>query len=293
MSGTDIEHAPAHLPVNRAENAGENGTQAGRPRPVAATQAPGTALPAETLIVDLEGFEGPLDLLLSLSRAQKVDLLQISVLSLARQYLAFIKRVQASRIELAADYLVMASWLALLKSRLLLPQSHTDPEPDGAHMAAHLAFQLERLAAMRTAAARLMARDRLGVRRFERGMPARVRRTRTIGYRAALLDLMQGYARVRARDTLRPHVFERTGIILSLDEALVRVRARIGQARAGNGWISLSTCVPDEWRQPPARRRSATASTFAATLELARAGVVELRQSAPFTRLDIRDRRQS
>ena len=119
-------------------------------------------LAAEALIVDVDGFEGPLDLLLTLSRSQKVDLMKISILTLARQYLAFVERAKTLRLELAADYLVMAAWLAFLKSRLLLPPDPSDEAPSGEELAAHLAFQLERLQAMRDAAARLMAQDQKG-----------------------------------------------------------------------------------------------------------------------------------
>ncbi|WP_150122065.1 segregation and condensation protein A, partial [Sulfitobacter sp. HI0129] len=150
-------------------------------------------LAAEALIVDVDGFEGPLDLLLTLGRTQKVDLRKISVLQLARQYLAFVEKAKALRLELAADYLVMAAWLAFLKSRLLLPPDPADEGPSGEELAAHLAFQLERLQAMRDAAARLMARDRLGRDFFARGQTQDMQRTRRVTYTATLLDLMQGY----------------------------------------------------------------------------------------------------
>src|SRR5210317_348681 len=152
---------------------------------------------AEALIVDVDGFEGPLDVLLTLSRTQKVDLRRISVLALAQQYLAFVERAKVLRLELAADYLVMAAWLAFLKSRLLLPPDPTDEGPSGEEMAAHLAFQLERLQAMRDCAARLMGRDRLGRDFFARGQSEMVTRVRKVTYSATLLDLMQGYARIR------------------------------------------------------------------------------------------------
>src|SRR5210317_1439953 len=154
-------------------------------------------LSAEALIVDVDGFEGPLDLLLTLSRTQKVDLRKISVLALAQQYLAFVERAKALRIELAADYLVMAAWLAFLKSRLLLPPDPSDEGPSGEELAAQLAFQLERLQAMRDAAAQLMARDQLGRDFFARGQSEMVTRVRKVTYSATLLDLMQGYARIR------------------------------------------------------------------------------------------------
>ena len=146
---------------------------------------------AEALIVDVDGFEGPLDLLLTLSRTQKVDLRQISLLALAEQYLSFIETARDLRIELAADYLVMAAWLAYLKSRLLLPPEPGEEGASAKELAAHLAFQLERLEAMRRAAAQLMARDRLGRDRFPRGAEEAVPRRRTIRYDAGLLDLLQ------------------------------------------------------------------------------------------------------
>jgi segregation and condensation protein A len=140
---------------------------------------------AEALIVDVDGYEGPLDILLSLSRTQKVDLRKISVLQLARQYLLFVERAKELRLELAADYLVMAAWLAFLKSRLLLPPDPTEEGPSGEELAAHLAFQLERLQAMRDVAARLMARDRLGRDFFARGIPEVVERVRKVTFRYA------------------------------------------------------------------------------------------------------------
>ena len=172
----------------------------------------GERLDAEALIVDVDGFEGPLDLLLSLSRTQKVDLLKISVLDLARQYLAFIERAKELRIELAADYLVMAAWLAFLKSRLLLPPDPTEEGPSGEELAARLAFQLERLQAMRNAAAQLMARDQKGRDFFIRGIPEKLEMVRRVTYSATLLDLMQGYSRIRTKDEFRPFLIDRNNV---------------------------------------------------------------------------------
>ena len=177
---------------------------------------------SETLIVDVDGFEGPLDLLLMLSRSQKVDLRKISVLELAVQYLKFIEKATELRIELAADYLVMAAWLAFLKSRLLLPPDLTDSGPSGDELASYLAFQLERLEAMRDAAAKLMARDRLGKDRFVRGLTEDLRQRKTINYSANLLDLMQGYARIRTKDDFRPFVMDRDSV-LTMEQALERL----------------------------------------------------------------------
>ena len=241
-------------------------------------------LAAEALIVDVDGFEGPLDLLLTLSRTQKVDLRKISVLALAEQYLGFIREAKELRIELAADYLVMAAWLAFLKSRLLLPPDPEDDGPSGEELAAHLAFQLERLQAMREAAARLMGRDQKGRDFFVRGIPEDVTRIRTVRYTATLLDLMQGYARIRTKDEFRPYTMDRRDV-LTMEEALDRMRSLIGFA---GDWADLSTFLPEGWETDPVRRRSATAATFAASLELAKAGKVELRQGESFAPIQIR-----
>ncbi len=244
-------------------------------------------LEAEALIVDVDGFEGPLDLLLTLSRTQKVDLRKISVLALAEQYLEFIKQAKELRIELAADYLVMAAWLAFLKSRLLLPPDPADEGPSGEELAAHLAFQLERLEAMRDVAARLMGRDQKGRDFFVRGIPEDVTRLRKVKYTATLLDLMQAYAQIRTKDEFRPYVMDRESI-LSMEEALESMRHVIGFA---GDWTDLATYLPDGWRLEPARRRSATAATFAAALELVKAGKAEIRQSGTFDPIELRSRR--
>lgn len=241
-------------------------------------------LVAEALIVDVDGFEGPLDLLLNLSRTQKVDLRRISVLDLAQQYLAFVDRAKALRIELAADYLVMAAWLAFLKSRLLLPPDPNEEGPSGEELAAHLAFQLERLEAMREAAARLMARDQLGRDIFARGVPEDVTRIRRTRFTATLLDLMQAYARIRTRDEFRPYAFDRAHI-LTMEQALDRMRGMIGFA---GDWTDIMGYLPDGWGRDPARRRSATAATFAASLELAKQGHVELKQAETFAPILLR-----
>ncbi|MGC3936739.1 segregation and condensation protein A [Roseobacter sp. EG26] len=243
-------------------------------------------LAAEALIVDVDGFEGPLDLLLTLSRTQKVDLRKISVLALAKQYLAFVERAKALRLELAADYLVMAAWLAFLKSRLLLPPDPTEDGPTGEELAAHLAFQLERLQAMRDAAARLMGRDRLGRDFFARGQTHEVTRTRKVQYTATLLDLMQGYARIRTRDDFRPFVMDRDAVF-TMEQALDRMRGLIGFA---GDWTDISSYLPEGWEMDPVRRRSATASTFAASLELVKEGHLEIRQSGTFAPLQLRKR---
>lgn len=241
---------------------------------------------AEALIVDVDGFEGPLDLLLTLSRSQKVDLRRISVLHLAEQYLVFVERARALRIELAADYLVMAAWLAYLKSRLLLPPDPTEEGPSGAELAAHLAFQLERLQAMREAAARLMGRDQKGRDFFARGAPEVLAVNRKTVFEASLLDLMRAYARLRTRDEFRPYAFDRSDIY-PYEAALERLSKLVPGA---GDWTSLQAYLPEGWRGVPARQRSAIASTFAATLELAKQGQIELRQSDTFAPLHLRRR---
>jgi segregation and condensation protein A len=241
-------------------------------------------LAAEALIVDVDGFEGPLDVLLTLSRTQKVDLRKISVLALAQQYLAFVEKAKRLRLELAADYLVMAAWLAFLKSRLLLPPDPTDEGPSGEEMAAHLAFQLERLQAMRDAAARLMGRDRLGRDFFQRGQTHEVTRTRKVKYTATLLDLMQGYARIRTRDEFRPFVMDRDAVF-TMEQALERMRGLIGYA---GEWTDISSYLPEGWEIDAGRRRSATAATFAASLELVKEGHLEIRQSGTFEPIQLR-----
>ncbi|KMW56743.1 Segregation and condensation protein A [Candidatus Rhodobacter oscarellae] len=239
---------------------------------------------AEALIVDVDGFEGPLDLLLTLSRTQKVDLRAISILDLAEQYLKFVDQAKKLRLELAADYLVMAAWLAFLKSRLLLPPEPGEEGPSGEELAAHLAFQLERLQAMREQAAKLMARDQKGRDFFVRGVPEDVARIRTVTYTATLLDLMQGYARIRTKDEFRPYVMDRDRI-LTLEQALDRMRPLIGFA---GEWTDLTSYLPDGWGGDPALRRSATAATFAASLELTKEGRIELRQAETYAPIQIR-----
>ncbi len=241
---------------------------------------------AEALIVDVGAFEGPLDLLLTLSRTQKVDLREISILDLAEQYLAFVEQAKQLRLELAADYLVMAAWLAFLKSRLLLPPDPTEEGPSGEELAAHLAFQLERLEAMRGAAAKLMARDQLGRDFFARGITEDVQRVRRVTYTATLLDLMQGYARIRTKDEFRPFVLDRKAV-MTMEQALDRMRHLIGFA---GEWTDISSYLPEGWEMDPAKRRSSTAATFAASLELAKEGKIDIRQSDTFAPIQIRKR---
>ena len=232
----------------------------------------------DTLTLDLDGWEGPLDLLLALARAQKVDLKAISILALVEQYLAFVDRARALKLELAADYLVMAAWLAYLKSALLLPR---DPavEPSPEELALRLQLRLERLGAMREAGARLMARDRLGRDVFPRGAPEQLRTIRRALWTAEIYDLIAAYGRVSARNRPVMHVV-RDRQVMTLDAAIARVAALVGSAVE---WRTIERFLPDG--ASGAFRASALASSFLAALELARQGRVELRQAAPFAPL--------
>lgn len=244
------------------------------------------AIDAETLLVNVDGFEGPLDLLLTLARTQKVDLAKISVLQLAEQYLAFIEQAQTLRIELAADYLVMAAWLAFLKSRLLLPKTDDDGDMSGEDMAAHLAFQLERLEAMRRVAARLMGRDQLGRDFFVRGMTETLTVKRQTTWNASLSDLLKAYARVKTRDDYAPLNFEAREVY-SVEAALDRMRSLLGNMP---DWATLASYLPEGWNLDPHKRRSAMASSFSAILELAKRGDLEIRQERVFAPIYLRQR---
>jgi segregation and condensation protein A len=243
----------------------------------------------EALVVALDGFEGPLDVLLILARTQKVDLAKISVLALAEQYLLFIAQAQQLRLELAADYLVMAAWLAYLKSRLLLPrESAGDDQPTGEELAARLAFRLQRLEAMRGAAATLMTRKRLGRDVFGRGMPEGVRTIRVRQFTAAIYDLLKAYADQRKRTIKRVHVVPRR-VVWSIKEARDRLQALVGKCDAS--WVQLDLFL-EQYGAAPDIARTARASSFGATLEMARDGLVELSQAEPFAPIYVRKREQ-
>ncbi len=243
--------------------------------------------PAGTaLVVDVGGYEGPLDLLLALARTHKVDIAKISVLALAEQYLAFIAEVQKLKLEIAADYLVMAAWLAYLKSRLLLPRSAEDgEEADAEEMAKRLAFRLMRLNAMREAAARLMTRKRLGRDVFARGMPEGVRLIRNREYTAQIYDLLKAYAEQRRRTMKVTHVVAARKV-WSIKEARLRLERMLGE-RLGH-WMELDRCLERYFGSQEAK--TALASSFGATLELAREGLIDIRQEAPFATLYVRRR---
>jgi segregation and condensation protein A len=240
----------------------------------------------DQLRVDVEGFEGPLDLLLAMARTQKVDLARISVLALAQQYLDFIAEARRLRLEVVADYLVMAAWLAFLKSKLLLPAEPSEEgEPTGEELAALLAFRLKRLDAMRDAAAQLMTRKRLGRDVFPRGLPEPVRVTKNGVFEAHVYDLLKAYSQQRQRNTTSTlHMEKRT--VWSLKEAREELERLLGIACE---WAPLDQLIA-EFLVEPEIRRTALASSFSATLEMAREGALELRQSKSFAPLLVRRR---
>jgi len=245
------------------------------------------AAPEEALMVAVDGFEGPLDLLLSLARDQKVDLAKISVLKLADQYLEFIERAKRINLELAADYLVMAAWLAYLKSKLILPQTQVaEGEPTADEMAARLRWRLQRLNAMREAAARLMARDRLGREVFERGDPEPVNVIKLRTYKDTLYDLLTAYSTQRVQKLGGKTYQPKHAPVLLIEEARERLERMLGRI---SDWSGLSKLLPFEWSGGE-RRRSALASTLLACLELARDGRVEIRQLKPFDEVYVKDR---
>jgi segregation and condensation protein A len=237
----------------------------------------------ERLTIEIDGWEGPLDLLLTLARTQKVDLRQISILQLVEQYLGFIENARALKLELAADYLVMAAWLAYLKSALLLPKDpEIDPSPE--ELALRLQLRLERLNAMRESGARLMARDRIGRDIFLRGAPEGLRVVRTTAWDCNFFELLSAYGQIQARNAPVMHVVKRRAV-MTLEEALDRVSAMLGQVL---NWTQLEAFLPIG--AEPALRRSALASSFLAMLELAKQGRVELQQDTSFAPLMVKAR---
>ncbi|MBA2127531.1 segregation/condensation protein A [Hyphomicrobium methylovorum] len=247
------------------------------------------SLPAadEAFVVDIEGFEGPLDLLLAMARTQKVDLSKISILALVEQYLGFISEVQELRIEIAADYLVMAAWLAYLKSRLLLPKEKDEVDTTSAEeLAQRLAFRLMRLDAMRDKAASLMTRRRLGQNVFPRGAPERVHVTRDTTYTATIYDLLKAYADQRKRTARVVHVVKARRV-WSIKEARQRLERLVGATEGA--WEQLDLFL-EQYLPRNEEERSALASSFGATLEMAREGLIELRQDEPFAPIYMRKR---
>jgi segregation and condensation protein A len=243
----------------------------------------------DQLVVDVEGFEGPLDLLLALARTQKVDLAKISVLALAQQYLDFISEARRLRLEIAADYLVMAAWLAFLKSKLLLPAEPSEEgEPSGAELAALLAFRLKRLHAMREVSAQLMTRKRLGRDVFGRGLPEPLRITRQSVYDANVYDLLKAYSQQRARTAVRSMQLKPRSV-WSLKEARDELERLLGM---NIDWAPLDALIA-EFLVEPEMRKTALASSFTATLEMTREGALEIRQAKSFAPLFVRRRERA
>ncbi|MQA65760.1 MAG: segregation/condensation protein A [Alphaproteobacteria bacterium] len=238
------------------------------------------------LLLDLDGFEGPIDLLLSLARAQKVDLTKISILALADQYLAFITAAQRISLEIAADYLVMAAWLAYLKSRLLLPEDEEGEQPSGAQMAEALAFQLRRLESMQEAGVRLFARPLLGRDVFRNGTPQGTEVIKEAVFEPSLYELLRAYGQIQSRGTDSTlHIAAQE--LYSVEEAVARLRRLLGRIP---DWQSLVAFLP-EGLKDGILKRSAVASTFVATLELVRQGQAEVRQEGPFRPIYVRSRK--
>jgi segregation and condensation protein A len=238
-----------------------------------------------SLVVDVAGFEGPLDLLLHLARNQKVDLSRISILALVEQYLTFVETARTLRLELAADYLVMAAWLAFLKSKLLIPKQPGDDGESGEELAAVLQFRLKRLEAMRDASARLVNRNRLGRDLFARGMPEMVIVEKRNAYSASLYDLLTAYAQQRQKHAITNVTIARRGV-WSLKDARDILTRLIGSLR---DWTALDHYLI-AYLTSPEERRTAIASSFAATLELVREGSIEMRQDEVFAPLYLRGR---
>ena len=247
-------------------------------------ETPERAVSDPMLVVDVDGFEGPLDLLLELARRQKVDLARISILALAEQYILFVEEARKLRLELAADYLVMAAWLAYLKSRLLLPEPPKGEEPPAAELAAALARRLRRLEAMRTAARALEARDQLGRDVFARGEPEGVRAT-ALRYEATVYDLLNAYARMRQTQALSK-VRLPTRTVWTLAQARELLERLIGQAV---DWVAIDAFLL-RYLADPGTRATVLASSFTASLELAKEGAIDLRQERPFASLELRRR---
>ena len=241
-----------------------------------------------SLVVDVAGFEGPLDLLLHLARNQKVDLARISILALAEQYLIFVEQARALRLELAADYLVMAAWLAFLKSKLLIPKQPGDDGESGEELAAVLQFRLKRLEAMREAAARLVNRNRLGRDVFARGMPELVIVEKRNEYSASLYDLLTAYASQRQRQAITNVQIAKRGV-WSLKQARDILTRMVGEFR---DWTALDSFLV-KYLVSAEDRATALASSFAASLELVREGRIEVRQHEAFAPLYMRNRQQS
>jgi len=249
----------------------------------------------DAFLLDIDGYEGPIDVLLEMARNQKVDLREISILQLVRQYLTFIDRAKELRLELAAEYLVMAAWLAYLKSRLLLPQEKTEgTELSGDQMAEALQFQLRRLEAMRETAEKLMSRPRLGVNVFSRGMPEGLRTKYETHWQVNLYDLIKSYGDINRRKEYQTYEMP-TFNIMSMEDAADRLAKMLGNLpRTGphSVWTTLQSFIP-EGITDPLLVRSSVASTFTAGLEMAKQGKLEIRQEGAFKTIYLRTANRS
>jgi len=240
---------------------------------------------SQTFVVDIDGYEGPLDLLLALVRDHKLDLAQISILDLAQQYLDFIEQVRRLRLEIAADYLVMAAWLAFLKSKLLLPAEDGEGEPTGEELAAQLAHRLRRLEAMRDAGAKLFNRNRLGRDFFARGMPEGIRLVRNSEYDANIYDLLKAYSNQRQRTAIDTIHFSARPV-WSIQDARERLEVILGTSL---DWAPIDELIM-QFLEDPQMKRTVLASSLSASLELTREGLAELRQKKAFAPLYVRRR---
>ncbi len=279
-AGTPAAALSAHPAGGSAEGAPVSADAFVEGRPIGATDP---VDPADMLIVDLDGFEGPLDVLLTLARNQKVDLTRISILKLAEQYLDFINRAHRMELDLAADYLVMAAWLAYLKSRLLLPPPDEEEGPSGAEMAARLAFQLLRLEGMRKASQALFARQRLGLHVFQRGAPEGIRIVKTSQYQGTLYELLKAYSDQRLKGHETKWEPKRLPI-MAIEVARKRLEQMLGMMF---DWGRIDAYLPVEYMSSELRR-SALASTLSAALVLAKDGEIELRQASAYQPLYVR-----
>ncbi len=248
----------------------------------------------DQLLLNLDGYEGPIDVLLELSRNQKVDLAKISILALVRQYLVFIERATQQNLELAAEYLVMAAWMAYLKSRLFLPKEENGDEPSAEAMAEALQFQLRRLEAMQDAACKLLEQPRLGAQVFARGQGAGSEEFETTiitNWQTSLLDLLQAYGAIEQRKLSKEYelpVFN----LMSTENAMKRLGEMLGslpRKGANSAWAALHSLMP-EGGDDLLYARSAVASTFTAGLELAKQGCLEFRQEGAFRPVYVRSR---
>lgn len=299
MTDQDAQIEPAEVPVLVTEDdagSDDSGDVAAQDNePVAETadsfEEGGTRVEVASaapggLVIDIDGFEGPLDVLLALARTQKVDLAKIAILPLAEQYLEFVNEAKRLELDLAADYLVMAAWLAFLKSKLLLPPPDEEEGPSGEEMAARLAFQLQRLEAMRNCAAELMKRKRMGQHVFQRGAPEGIRVTRTSVYTGTLYDLLKAYSEERIRALKPTMMVIKKQPVFAIEAARRRLEKMMGMLI---DWDRIDALLPEDYVTGK-ERRTALASTFSASLELVRDGHIEVQQGNPYDPIFVRKR---